>query len=240
MRIEIVTLFPEFFKGVFSQSILFRAVKAGKLEIVIHDLREYTTDQHHQADDYRFGGGAGMVLKPDPFFKLFENIVDGVKPRPLVIFPTPQGRIFDQECADFLSKEKHLIYICGHYKGIDQRIIDRWVDKKYSIGDYVISGGEAAVTVMLDAAVRMIPGVIGNLDSAMTDSFRSGLLDSFQFTRPEWIDGFKVPQILINGNHKNIDLWRLAVSRLVTKHYRPDLYKKYWNKNGKLEKNSSS
>jgi len=223
MKIEIITLFPNFFDGMLSQSILHRAQTSGLLEVVIHDLREYTTDRHHQADDYRFGGGAGMLLKPEPFFRIFERIIEGTYPRPWVIFPSPQGVIFNQNIADELARKQHLVYLCGHYKGIDQRVIDRWVDREYSLGDYVLTGGEIAVTAIIDASVRMIPGVLGDLDSALTDSFRTGLLDCPHYTRPEEYAGVRVPELLLKGHHKNINLWRQRMARLITKRRRPDL-----------------
>lgn len=223
MKLEIITLFPNFFEGIFSQSILKRACESGIFEYRIHDLREFTTDKHHQADDYRFGGGSGMLLKPDPFFRVMEKIMKRAETRPLVIFPSAQGAVFNQEIADSFAREPHLVFLCGHYKGIDQRVIERWVDREYSLGDYVITGGETAATVMIDAAIRMIPGVLGNLDSALTDSFRDGYLDCPHYTRPDEFAGLRVPELLLGGHHKNINIWRQAMSRVITKHRRPDL-----------------
>jgi len=225
VKVEIVTLFPRFFDSIFGQSILQRACDAGFLEIVVHDLREYTTDKHHQADDYRFGGGAGMLMKPDPFFSVLEKITRTTSKRPLIVFPTPQGRPFRQTDAIELSREHHLIFLCGHYKGIDQRVIERWVDKEYSLGDYVLTGGELASAVIVDAAARMIPGVLGDFDSARGDSFYEGMLDGPHYTRPEVVDGRGIPSILMTGHHKNIERWRLSVSQFLTKRRRPDLKK---------------
>lgn len=224
--IEIITLFPDFFQGIFSQSILKRACDSGQIEVKIHNLRDYTYDRHHQADDYRFGGGAGMLLKPEPFFRIFEKIVANSKTKPLVIFPTPQGKLYNQEIADELVGEQHLVFICGHYKGLDQRVVERWVHREYSLGDYVITGGEIASTVIIDSVVRMIPGVLGNLDSALSDSFRNDLLDCPHYTRPETFAHCHVPELLLNGHHDNINLWRQSMSRLITKMRRPDLLSK--------------
>ncbi len=227
MKVEIVTLFPQFFDGIFTQSIMQRACDADILDIKLHNLRNYTYDRHHQADDYRFGGGAGMLLKPEPFFRVFDKIISGVHPRPLVIFPTPRGEIFDQKAADALSLENHLIFLCGHYKGVDHRVVERWVDREYSVGDYVLTGGELASAVMIDAIVRMIPEVLGNLDSALTDSFRDNLLDCPHYTRPEEVEGMRIPEVLLNGHHKNINLWRRSMSKLITKKRRSDLIKNH-------------
>lgn len=224
--IEIVTLFPDFFSGIFNQSILHRACDAGLVEFKIHNLRDYTYDRHHQADDYRFGGGAGMLLKPEPFFRIFESINQSSGKSPLVIFPTPKGDVFHQQIADDLAREPRLVFLCGHYKGIDQRVIERFVHKQYSIGDYVVTGGEIASTVIIDSVVRMIPGVLGNLDSALSDSFRDNQLDCPHYTRPEKYNGFNVPELLVQGHHGNINLWRQAMSKLITKKRRPDLMSK--------------
>lgn len=223
VKIEIITMFPEFFDSVFSQSIIRRAQEAEKVSLIIHDLREYSGGPYHHLDDYRFGGGAGMLMKPEPFFRVFEKIFEAEGKTPLVIFPTPQGIPFEQSIADDLAKEDHMVMICGHYKGIDQRVIDRWVDREYSIGDYVVSGGEVASAVISDAVIRLIPGVLGNLDSARTDSFSSGMLDGPHYTRPVNYKNYKVPDVLINGHHKNIQRWRKMTSTVLTKRRRADL-----------------
>jgi len=226
LKVEIITLFPSFFDGIFDHSILKRSVDAGALEVTIHNLRDYTTDKHHQADDYRFGGGPGMLLKPEPLFSLFNKIVKDTKPRPTVIYPTPQGVPFSQDIADELSRERHIVFLCGHYKGVDQRVIERWVDKEYSIGDYVLTGGEIAAVVMIDTAVRMIPGVLGDIDSARGDSFRGDMLDCSHYTRPEAIKGYGVPGVLLSGHHKNIELWRRSTALFLTRQRRLDILKK--------------
>jgi len=226
VKVDVISLFPRIFEGVFTESILQRAIDAGHLQVTIHDLRAYTTDKHHKADDYRFGGGPGMVLKAEPWFRVLKDIFDTSPRRPLVVFPTPQGEPFTQRTADALSRETHLIFLCGHYKGIEERVVERRVDRPYSLGDFVMTSGELASAAMLDAAVRLIPGVLGNLDSAMTDSFRDGLLDGPHYTRPEVFDNNSVPGVLLSGCHANIHLWRQAMARLITKRRRPDLIAK--------------
>ena len=226
MKVDILTLFPQFFEGLSSYSILGRALQTGILELRVHDIRDFTQDRHQQADDYRFGGGPGMLLKPDPIFRAFSAVVSGTKPRPLVIYPSPQGKIFSQEVADDLAGESHLVFLCGHYKGIDQRIIERWVDREYSLGDFVLTGGEIAALAMIDATVRMIPGAIGDIDSALGDSFRENMLDCAHYTRPENIEGLTVPGVLLSGHHKNIDIWRDATANFLTRRRRPDLIEK--------------
>ena len=230
MKVDILTLFPGFFDGVFDYSILKRAVDAGKLEVKIHDLRDFTTDKHHQADDYRFGGGPGMLLKPEPIFRAFKKILPAIRPKPLVIFPSPQGAVFTQEAADELSSDRHLVFLCGHYKGIDQRVVDRWVDREYSIGDYVLTGGEIATVVIIDSVVRMIPGVLGDAESALSDSFREDRLDCAHFTRPEILDGQRVPGVLTSGHHKNIGIWRRITAKYITEQRRPDILLKQSDK----------
>lgn len=225
MKVDIISLFHQFFDGIFNHSILKRAIDAGALEVKIHDLRSFTTDKHHQADDYRFGGGPGMLIKPEPLFRAFKKIVTDIKPRPLVIFPTPQGFPFTQDTADELSEQRHLVFLCGHYKGVDQRVIERWVDREYSIGDYVLTGGEIAVIVMIDAAVRMIPGVLGDLGSACSDSFRNNRLDCPHYTRPEELNGLKVPGVMVSGHHRNIEVWREITSNYLTNQRRKDILK---------------
>ncbi len=223
MKIDIVTLFPRFFDGVFSESILARAQSFGAVDISLHNLRDYATDKHHQADDYLYGGGAGMLLKPEPLFRVLKDITSKAVKRPLVIYPTPQGKPFLQTDADELTHFNHMIFICGHYKGIDQRVVDRWVDREYSMGDFVVTGGEIAVTAIVDAVVRLLPGVLGDFDSALSDSFQDRLLDCPHYTRPELIDGMKVPGVLLSGHHRHIEAWRKVASEILTRFRRPDL-----------------
>jgi len=227
MKIEIVTLFPSLFSGFLSESMMARAISDGCLEIVLHNLRDYCTDKHRQADDYRFGGGPGMLMKPEPFFRVLEHIRSTVVRRPLIVFPTPQGKPFSQTDASQLSHESHIVFLCGHYKGIDQRVVERWVDRQYSLGDYVLTGGELPAAVMIDATARLLPGVLGDFDSARGDSFYEGeLLDAPHYTRPEDFDGGAIPEVLNGGHHRNIEHWRSAMSRYITGKIRPDLMTK--------------
>lgn len=202
-----------------------RAISDGHLEIVLHDLRGYCEDKHKQADDYRFGGGPGMLMKPEPFFRVLGKITKEAAHRPLIVFPTPQGKPFVQADAEYLSQQWHLIFVCGHYKGVDQRVIERWVDRQYSLGDYVLTGGELATAVMVDASARLLPGVLGDFDSARGDSFYGNLLDAPHYTRPEEFEGHCVPGVLAGGHHKNIGHWRDALSMFITEKHRPDLLK---------------
>lgn len=225
MKIDVITLFPKFFDGVFSESILGRARDSGIVTFEIHNLRDYTGNRHHQADDYLYGGGAGMLLKPEPFFRVLEKIVNEAPSRPLIIFPTPQGKQFQQTDADELSKNSHLLFICGHYKGVDQRVIEHWVDLEYSLGDFVVTGGEIAVSAMTDAVIRLLPGVLGDADSSRSDSFREARLDGPHYTRPEEVSGMRVPEVLLSGHHRNIERWRRITSEIITRCRRPDLKK---------------
>lgn len=224
MRIDIITALPDIVEGPLQQSILQRAAEQGLVDICVHDLRAYATDKHRQIDDYPFGGGAGMVLKPEPLFACIEAIADEAE-RDIdeVIFLTPDGRRLDQSLANRLSTKEHLVLIAGHYKGIDQRVRDAFVTLEVSIGDYVLSGGELPALVLVDAVVRLIPGVLGDASSALTDSFQDGLLDAPVYTRPAEYRGLRVPSVLRSGNHQRIDAWRDAQRLAKTKTRRPDL-----------------
>jgi len=215
VRIEILTLFPKFFDNVLSESIPGRAERFGKVAYTVHNLRDYSDDPHRKADDYLYGGGAGMLLKPEPLFKALTAITADLPKRPLIIYPSPQGETFAQPTAMELAEQEHLIFICGHYKGIDQRVIERWVDRQYSLGDYVVSSGEVATAVIIDAVVRLLPGVLGDFDSAKSDSFSSGGYDSPHYTRPEEIAGMSVPGVLLSGHQRNIEIWRRIGSELL-------------------------
>lgn len=224
MRIDIVTALPDIVSGPLQQSILRRAAEKGLVDIRVHDLRAYATDKHRQIDDYPFGGGAGMVLKPEPLFACIEAILDetedGVDE---IVYLTPDGERLDQSLANRLSTREHLVLIAGHYKGIDQRVRDEFVTLEVSIGDYVLSGGELPALVLVDAVVRLIPGVLGDAASALTDSFQDGLLDAPVYTRPAEFRGLRVPEVLRSGNHRRIDAWRDAQRLAKTKERRPDL-----------------
>lgn len=222
MRIDILTLFPEMFAGPFDHSIIKRAQEQGIVDIIIHNIRDYTHDRHRTVDDYPYGGGAGMVLKPEPIFEAVEAIkVTGKETT--VILLSPQGHLFSQKIAWELSSKPHLVLICGHYEGIDERVRDNLVDEELSIGDYILSGGEVAAMAVVDAVVRLLPGAVGSEISVKNDSHSSGLLQYPQYTRPETYRGWSVPGVLLSGNHREIARWRHQQSLLRTFERRPDL-----------------
>jgi tRNA (guanine37-N1)-methyltransferase len=220
MRIDIITLFPEICHAPLSESIMKRAQENGALELHIHNLRDWTIDKHHVVDDAPFGGGQGMVMKAEPIFAAVESLrrTDSV-----TVLMTPQGKRFDQKLADRMSKEQHLIVLCGHYEGIDHRVVEHLADTEISIGDYVLTNGAIAAVVLVDAVVRLIPGVLGHEQSAVDDSFRSGLLEAPQYTRPAEFRGWKVPEVLLSGNHAQITAWRKKQALQRTRQNRPDL-----------------
>ena len=220
MKIDILTLFPNMFDGFLSESIIKRAINDHKVEINIHNFRDYSTDPHHNVDDYSYGGGAGMVLMPQPIFDCVEHLKT---PESKVIILTPAGVKYSQKMAYDLASEKHLIIICGHYEGFDERIMSL-ADLEISIGDYVLTGGELAAQVVTDSIVRLIPGVIQE-ESHVNDSFNNNLLDYPIYTKPAEYRGMKVPDILISGDHKKIDEWRYNEALKRTKERRPDLLK---------------
>ena len=227
MDIDILTLFPEMFGSPFSSSILKRAIERKLVNINLHNIRDYTHDSHHTVDDYTYGGGTGMVLKPEPIFEAIESTkaghTDQESAQLPVILLTPQGRLFSQEVAYELSQLSHLILICGRYEGVDERVRQHLVTDEISIGDYVLSGGELAAMVVVEAVGRLLPGVLGSEDSAADDSHAAGLLEYPQYTRPEKYRGWSVPQILLSGDHARIAMWRReqAVQRTVER--RPEL-----------------
>lgn len=230
MRIDIITALPKLLESPFSDSILKRAIDKGLVEIYIHDLRDYGLGKHKQIDDYQFGGGAGMVMMIEPIETSLTQLQSERK-YDEIIFMTPDGEVFDQECANSLSLKQNLILICGHYKGIDERIREHLITKELTIGDYVLSGGELAAAVVSDAIIRLIPGVLNDETSALTDSFQDGLLSPPVYTRPADYNGWKVPDVLLTGNFKLIDEWRQNQSESRTKSRRPDL----WNKKDRTE-----
>ncbi len=223
MRVDIITCLPEILKGPLDESIPGRARAKGLLDVHIHDLRDYAEGKHRQVDDYPFGGGAGMVLKPEPIFRCLEDISSEGDPIDEVVFMTPDGEVLDQPMANTLSLQKRLVLLAGHYKGVDQRVRDRLVTKEISIGDYVLSGGELAAMVLVDALARLLPGVLGDSSSALTDSFQDGLLDAPAYTRPAEFRGDAVPEVLTSGNHKRIDTWRDEQRITKTRERRPEL-----------------
>ncbi len=226
MRIDVLTLFPEMFTGVFGSSILKKASEKNSVSYHLTNFRDFSTDKHKTVDDYPYGGGAGMVLKPQPIFDAVSHVQMG-SGESRVILLCPQGERFDQKKAEELAKEDHLIFICGHYEGYDERIREKIVTDEISIGDFVLTGGELASMVIIDSVVRLLPGVLGNENSAVEDSFSTGLLEHPHYTRPADFRGMKVPDILLSGNHGKIEEWRQNESLKRTRDRRPDLYEKY-------------
>lgn len=222
MRIDILTVVPGLLDGPFSHSILKRAHQRGLLDVRVHNLRDYTTYPRAQVDDYPFGGGAGMVLMPEPLANAIEQLSREVT-YDEIIFLTPDGETFNQPMANRMSLQENLLLICGHYKGIDQRIREHFVTREISIGDFVLSGGELAAAVLVDAIGRLIPGVLNDETSALTDSFQDNLLAPPVYTRPVEFRGWKVPDVLMSGNHAKIEAWRHEQSMQRTKERRPDL-----------------
>lgn len=222
MKFDILTLFPSMFDGPFSESIIKRAVNKGLLEICLHNVRDYATDRHNTTDDYPYGGGAGMIMKVEPLTACIEAVQTG-SPGAKVVLTTPQGRQFNQAMARDLSREKGLIIICGRYEGIDERVKELFVDYEISLGDFVLTGGELAAMVMVDAVSRYLPGVLGSDESVFCDSFSDGLLEYPQYTRPPEFRGLGVPGVLLSGNHGEISLWRRRQAIKRTFMSRPDL-----------------
>ncbi len=224
MKIDVLTLFPEMFRPVVESSMLGRAVAAGILEISATDIRAFSHDKHNKADDYPFGGGGGMVMMADPVFGAMES-VDAKNKK--VIYMSPRGKILDREKIEELSGLSEMVILCGHYEGVDQRALDYWDVEEISIGDYVLTGGELPAMVLIDSVARLLPGVLGNENSALDESVYSGLLEHPQYTKPREYREMEVPEVLTSGNHKRIDLWRFEQSLALTKERRPDLLKKY-------------
>lgn len=226
MKIDILTLFPEMFEGVFGSSILKKAQEKDAVELRVTNFRDYTTNKHGKVDDYPYGGGAGMLLAPQPIFDAVEAVKrNSVNPR--IILLCPQGETLTQKKAEELANEEHLIMICGHYEGYDERIREYLVTDEISIGDYVLTGGELGAMVITDSVVRLLPDVLGKKESHINDSFSTGLLEHPQYTRPPEFNGMKVPDVLLSGNHKNIDEWRKNESLYRTYSRRPDLLENY-------------
>lgn len=222
MRVDIVTIFPEAMAPL-EVSILGRARERGLVEISVVDLRDFTSDRHRQVDDLAYGGGPGMVMKPEPFFAAVEALTPGEGARPRVLLTSPQGRRFDQRAAEELSREAHLIVLCGRYEGVDERVAEGLGAEEFSIGDYVLTGGELAAMVIVDAAVRLIPGVVGDAASVVAESFAGGLLDHPHYTRPAEFRGLRVPEVLLSGHHEAIRRWRRREQLRRTLARRPDL-----------------
>ena len=223
MRFDVLTLFPEMFAPV-EQSIIGRAEKNNLIELNLINFREFSKDKQKHVDDCPYGGGAGMVIKPDVIYDAYRSIVDKLDYKPKLIYLTPQGKVFNQKMARELANEKHLILLCGHYEGIDQRVLDKVVDEEISIGDCVLTGGELPAMVLIDAISRNIDGVLDD-ESLVDESFNNDLLEYPQYTRPEVFMGEKVPEVLLSGHHANIEKWRREMSLEITKKKRPDLIK---------------
>lgn len=230
MKFHLVTIFPEFFEGPLRHGVVAKAAEAGKLEIQVHDLRRWTHDRHRTVDDRVFGGGEGMLLKCEPLFAAVEEILPGWQgrnsdPDRRVALLSASGRMFDQEAAERLSRCRELVLLCGRYEGVDERVAEHLADEEISIGDFVLSGGELAAAVIVDSVARLLPGVLGNEDSAKRESFshRRGRLDCPQYTRPAEFRGWKVPEVLVSGHHAAIEKWREQAAREKTARNRPDL-----------------
>jgi tRNA (guanine37-N1)-methyltransferase len=223
MKIDVLSLFPSMFQGIFGESILKKASEKQAVSYNVVNFREHSDNKHGQVDDYPYGGGAGMVLKPQPIFDAVDSLKGEIDTKPRVILMCPQGERYTQAKAEELAKEEHLIIICGHYEGYDERIREHVVTDEISIGDYVLTGGELGAMVVIDSVVRLLPGVLGNEDSPILDSFSSGLLEHPHYTRPADFRGMKVPDELISGNHRLIEEWRERESLRRTFERRPDL-----------------
>lgn len=222
MRIDVLTLFPEMFTAL-KESIIGRAVKANKVEIVVTDIRDYALNKHKRCDDYTFGGGAGMVLMPEPVGLAIETLDPNHEA--YRIYTSPKGRTFSQKCVSEMLTHDRIMFLCGHYEGIDQRIIDLYIDEEMSIGDYVLTGGELPAMVMTDAICRYVDGVISS-ESLKDETFTNDLVEYPQYTRPQEYKGLRVPEVLVSGNHAEVDKWRREQSLLLTRKLRPDLLEK--------------
>ncbi|WP_172369710.1 tRNA (guanosine(37)-N1)-methyltransferase TrmD [Sporosarcina jiandibaonis] len=225
MKIDILSLFPEMFEGVLHSSIMKKAQENDAVEFDVVDFRDYSENKHRKVDDYPYGGGAGMVLKPEPLFAAVEAVSSKGNTTPRVILMCPQGERFTQKKAEELAKEEHLVFVCGHYEGYDERIREHLVTEELSLGDFVLTGGEIAAMAIVDSVVRLLPNVLGNEDSSVLDSFSTGLLEHPQYTRPANFNGMEVPEVLLSGNHAKIDQWREEQSLIRTYERRKDLLK---------------
>lgn len=226
MNFHVLTLFPEMIEQGMHTSIIGRAIAGGYLSIDAINIRDYAFNKHHKVDDYPYGGGAGMLMQAEPVYLAYESVQKKLGYRPRVVYLTPQGEVFHQTMAKELAKEKDLVFLCGHYEGIDERVLDEIVTDYVSIGDYVLTGGELPAMVMMDSISRMVPGVLSNQESGETESFAENLLEYPQYSRPEEWHGQKVPPVLLSGHHANIEAWRREQSILRTAKRRPDLLKK--------------
>ena len=223
MQIEIATLFPEMCEAVLSESIIGRARKAGHISVRCWNIRDYTLDKHRRVDDVPYGGGRGMVMQADPIYRCYEAVCRDIGTKPYVIYMSPKGKVLEQQRSLELSVMPHIFVLCGHYEGVDQRILDEIVDEEVSIGDYVLTGGELPALVLVDTIARMVPGVLPDEEAFTAESHWDGLLEHPQYTRPEVYQGMRVPEVLLSGHHKNIETWRRQQSIRRTLERRPDL-----------------
>lgn len=252
MKFHVLTLFPEMIRNGMNTSITGRAINAGILSVEAINIRDYAFNKHQKVDDYPYGGGAGMLMQAEPVYLSYEAIKEKIGYRPRVVYLTPQGKVFHQEMAKELAQERDLVFLCGHYEGIDERVLDEIVTDYVSIGDYVLTGGELPAMVMMDSISRMVPGVLSNQESGETESFAGNLLEYPQYSRPEEWHGQKVPPVLLSGHHANIEAWRREQSVMRTAKRRPDLLKKadltnkewsqvrQWKKEWKAAENEAS
>ena len=226
MEVYIITPFPDSIKTLIDNNIANQGLKKGHLSIEIVNLRDFTTDNYKKIDDEPYGGGSGMVMMCEPLFGAIEYCISKSEKKPKIIFPSPKGKVLNHSLSSNLSTESSLIFICGHYKGVDERVIEKYVDFEISIGDFIISNGELSTMIIFDSIVRLVPGVLNDINSALTDSFVDDLLDAPYFTRPSEIDGLKVPDVLLSGDHTAIERWRSDKKLELTKERRPDLLEK--------------
>lgn len=231
MIFDIMTLFPDLVSFVLGESIIGRAQKSGVIEVACHNIRDFSEDKHNRVDDTPYGGGKGMLMMAPPIYRCYEHILklrEGIDPaRRRVIYMSPSGSLFHQDKAEDLSKYEHIILLCGHYEGVDRRILDEIVDEEFSIGDYVLTGGEIPACIVVDAVARLVDGVLADPECYENESISSGLLEYPQYTRPYEFHGVKVPDVLISGHHENIDKWRREQAMKITEERRPDIFEKF-------------
>lgn len=225
MRFDCLTLFPDMIESVLGDSIIGRARAAGLLEVRTVNIRDYANNKHNRVDDYPYGGGAGMVMQPDPIVRAYQAVTEGLTQKPRTIYLSPQGRVFDQQMAKELAREPHLVLLCGHYEGVDERAIEEIVDEEISIGDFVLTGGEIPAMAVIDAVARLLPGVLASEEAYQLESHYDGLLEFPQYTRPPEFEGRSVPEVLLSGNHQKVDRWRREQAVLRTARKRPDMLK---------------
>ena len=234
MRFDIMTLFPEFVDGILSESVIGRARKSGAIDVRCHNIRDYSEDKHRRVDDTPYGGGKGMLMAAPPIYNCYKHIIDSREDKELstkVVFMSPSGRVLDQKKAEELSHYDRLIILCGHYEGVDRRIIDEIVDEEISIGDFVLTGGEIPACILVDSVARLVDGVLSDPECHENESISSGMVEYPQYTRPYEFHGVKVPDVLISGHHEKIDEWRRAEALRLTKENRPDILLKFGNEN---------